>query len=88
MAKKATNQIRRIAAEKDVETTNNVALLKDHLSETKTRLAGIEQELANTKNIRKNETGQWKKHLQTKVNFYLYYVGMNFFLKLSHATLC
>lgn len=88
LAKKATNQIRRIAAEKDVETTNNVALLKDHLSETKTRLAGIEQELANTKNIRKNETGQWKKHLQTKVNFYLYYVGMNFFLKLSHATLC
>ncbi|CAB3980592.1 Hypothetical predicted protein, partial [Paramuricea clavata] len=66
LAKKATNQVRRIAAEKEVETTNNVALLKDHLSETKIRLAGVEQELANTKNIRKNETGQWKKHLQTK----------------------
>jgi hypothetical protein len=70
LAKKATNQVRRVAAEKEVESTNNVALVKDQLFETKTKLAGVEQELANTKNIRKNEAGQWKKHLQTKVNFY------------------
>jgi molecular chaperone GrpE (heat shock protein) len=69
LAKKATNQVRRNAAEKEAETTNNVVLLKDQLSETKTRLLGVEHELANTKNVRKNEAGQWKKHLQTKVNF-------------------
>ena len=67
LAKKATNQVRRIAAEKEVETVNNVALVKDQLAETKTKLTAVEQELANTKNIRKNETGQWRKHLQTKV---------------------
>ena len=67
LAKKATNQVRRIAAEKDSETLNNMGLLKDQLSQAQTRLASVEQELANAKNIRKNEAGQWKKHLQTKV---------------------
>ena len=55
--------------EKEAETTNNVALLKDQISETKMRLSGVEQELANTKNIRKNEADQWKTILQNKVTF-------------------
>ncbi|XP_028411387.1 coiled-coil domain-containing protein 171-like [Dendronephthya gigantea] len=66
LAKKATNQVRRLAAEKDSDTLNNMGLLKDQLSQAQTRLASVEQELANVKNIRKNEAGQWKKHLQTK----------------------
>ena len=61
--------MKRVAAEKEVETSNNMTLLKDQLSEMKSKLSGIEQELANTKNIRKNETGQWKKHLQNKVSY-------------------
>lgn len=69
LARKATNQVKRIAVEKEAETTNNVALLKDQLSEAKMRLSGVEQELANTKNIRKNEAEQWKTILQTKVTF-------------------
>lgn len=67
LARKATNQVKRIAVEKEAETTNNVALLKEQLSESKLRLSSVEQELANTKNVRKNETEEWKRILQTKV---------------------
>ena len=67
LARKATNQVKRIAVEKEAETTNNVALLKEQLSESKVRLSAVEQELANTKNVRKNETEEWKRILQTKV---------------------
>ena len=67
LARKATNQVKRIAVEKEAETTNNVALLKEQLSESKLKLSGVEQELANTKNVRKNETEEWKRILQTKV---------------------
>lgn len=70
LAKKAANQVKRVATEREVETANNVMLIKEQLSQTKNKLANVEQELANTKNIRKNEAGQWKKHLQLKVIFF------------------
>ncbi|XP_046839327.1 coiled-coil domain-containing protein 171-like isoform X2 [Xenia sp. Carnegie-2017] len=66
LAKKNANQVKRLAAEKDGEVLNNMASLKEQLSENMSRFDQLEKELENCKKSRKNETIQWKKHLEVK----------------------